>query len=292
MNKALLVILIFVASLQFTFAQEVPYEYMGAIKLNDSSFISYKLIFNEKDGAISGYSISDVGGAYETKSTIKGNYDADSKDFKFKEIDIVYTKSSLDNFDMCLVHFATTVRKLASNNTINGSFKGKYIDEKPCLNGELFLTNMEEAVKRAQKIDKKLQKSKMVSKEIKEKFNALAMVDTLSQSSIKKSENLNVFASGNEVIFSVYDSGKVDGDMINLYVNDRLVLENFSTTAEKQKIILKREDKPVVVKIVALNEGSSPGNTLRIEALGGKEMTTTRTLLSANEEAYLTFYFR
>ncbi len=273
-------------------AQEVPYEYMGAIKLNDSSFISYKIIFNELDGIVKGYSISDMGGPYETKSSIEGVYNEEEKSFSFNELDIVYTKSSIDSFDMCLVHFSSDIRKLNSNRVIEGLFKGKYVDDKPCLDGELFLTNMEIALERVKKIDKKLQKSKRVSQEVKDKFNAMSVVDTLTQSSIKVKENLNVFAEGNEVIFSIYDSGKVDDDRINLFVNDKLVLSNYAITANKEKIILKRQKEPLRIKIVALNEGFSAPNTVKIEALDQNNLMTTRTILKTEEEAYITFLFK
>lgn len=278
--------------LQISHAQQLPYEYMGAIKLNDSAFISYKLVFTELNGVIKGYSISDIGGPYETKSTVVGTYDEETNDFNFRETDIVYTKSPLDSFDMCLVHFSNKLRKLKSSTGIQGQFKGKYIDNLPCLNGDLIMTSMETAVERAKKVDKKLQKTRRVSQEIKDKFNALAVIDTLSQSTVKKSENLNVFAYGNEVIFSIYDSGKVDDDRINLYINDRLVLDNYTITADKEKFILKRQPEPLVVKIKALSEGTSPPNTVRIEALDKQSLMRTRTLLHTDEEAYLTFYFK
>ena len=273
-------------------AQQVPFEYMGAIQLNDSSFISYKLVFEELNGMVKGYSITDIGGPYETKSTILGEYNEVTKDFNFKELDIVYTKSPLDNFDMCLVHFNGSIKKMTSNKEIKGPFKGKYIDDKACLNGDLFMTNIQIAMERAQKLDKKLQKSKKVSQEIKEKFRAVTAVDTLTQSNIKVNENLNVFAEGNEVILSIYDSGKVDDDRINLFVNDRLVLDNFTITAEKQKVILKRQSEPLRVKIVALDEGTSAPNTVKIEVLDTNHLMSTRTILKTLEEAHLTFIFK
>lgn len=277
---------------QLLVAQQVPFEYMGAIKLNDSSFISYKVVFEELDGVVKGYSISDLGGAYETKSSIEGVYNEATSEFNFRELDIVYTKSPLDNFDMCLVHFDSYIKRLKTNKDIKGPFKGKYVDDKPCLNGDIFLTNMVVAVERAKKLDKKLQKSKKISQDVKEKFSAAASVDTLTQSTVKNLENLNVFAKGNEVILSIYDSGKVDGDRINLFVNDRLVLDNFTITAEKQKIILKRQKEPLRVKIVALDEGSSAPNTVKIEALDKNNLMSTRTLLKTLEEASLTFIFK
>ena len=51
-------------------------EYIGAIKLMDSSIITYKIKFELiSDNQIKGYSITDFGGDHETKSSLTGYYD-------------------------------------------------------------------------------------------------------------------------------------------------------------------------------------------------------------------------
>ena len=67
-------------------------DYLGVIKLNDSSFISYSLKLTEQNGIITGYSITDIGGDHETKSNITGSYDKKTHALSFKEVGIIYTK--------------------------------------------------------------------------------------------------------------------------------------------------------------------------------------------------------
>ena len=64
-------------------------EYLGIIKLNDSSFISYRLNLLENNNLISGYSITDIGGDHETKSNITGEFNDETNILSFKEVGII-----------------------------------------------------------------------------------------------------------------------------------------------------------------------------------------------------------
>ena len=270
------------------FSQLDDYEYTGVIKLNDSAFISYKLAFEELDGKIQGYSMSDLGGKHETKSNIKGTYDSDKKEFSFAEYDIVYTKSPLGEIDMCLVNFSTRMRNLEKNKAFSGDFKGLYPDKTACLDGMLIMAASERVQERIAKLDERIQKSKKVSQEVKDKISAKRSVDTLTMSVVRKDENLNIFAKSKELTISIYDSGKVDDDRINLYVDDKLILENYAITREKKNIPVTITNKTAVIRVEAVNEGTSSPNTVKVEVQDGPSLITTRTSLKTGEKAALT----
>lgn len=270
------------------FSQLDDYEYTGVIKLNDSAFISYKLAFEELDGKIQGYSMSDLGGKHETKSNIKGTYDSDKKEFSFAEYDIIYTKSPLGEIDMCLVNFSTRMRNLEKNKAFSGDFKGLYPDKTSCLDGMLIMAASERVQERIAKLDERIQKSKKVSQEVKDKISAKRSVDTLTMSVVRKDENLNIFAKSKELTISIYDSGKVDNDRINLYVDDKLILENYAITREKKNIPVTITNKTAVVRVEAVNEGTSSPNTVKVEVKDGPSLITTRTSLKTGEKAALT----
>ena len=86
---------------------QVNYEFYGALKLNgnDKTIITYRLVFTEQNGKISGYSVTDLDGAHETKNVISGTYDKSKKQFSFQEKEILYTKSK---FGLTLAHFLVT----------------------------------------------------------------------------------------------------------------------------------------------------------------------------------------
>ena len=270
------------------FSQEAMYEYIGVIKLSDSAFISYRLAFEEVDGRIEGYSLTDMGGKHETKSNIKGRYDETEKILSFQEYDIVYTKSPIDEFDMCLINFEGKLRNLKKSKAFSGDFRGLYPDGKTCKDGMVIVSNARKADKRIEKFDKKVQKSKKVSQEVKDKISMRRALDTLTMSVVKKDENLNVFTKTKKLIISIYDAGKVDDDRVNIYVDGKLILENFSILADKKEIPITITKEFTRVKVTALNVGDSAPNTVKVEILDGSNLITTRTSLDTNESAVLT----
>lgn len=288
MKKLLCLLFVFTSISQSLFSQQNTYEYLGLIKLSDSAFISYKLDFEELDGVINGYSITNMGGAHETKSNIKGTYNKNTNEFSFKELNVVYTKSSLDEFDICLINFSGKLRNLKKNRAFSGDFKGLRENNTPCENGMIIMTNAEKIQKRVEKAQKKILKSKLVSKEVKEKINLKRKLDTLTMSVVKSNENLNIFTKTKNVIISIYDAGKVDDDRINLYVDGDLVLENYSIQKEKKEIPITISKDLTTVKVTALNVGDSAPNTVKVEILDGSNLITTRTSLDTNESAVLT----
>lgn len=270
------------------YAQEDTYEYLGVLKLNDSSFIQYKLYMELTEGTLEGYSLSDAGGLHETRSNIRGSYDARSNRLAFEEYDIVYTKSPITELDFCLVSFNGKTRNLDRQKGFSGVFTSTYTDGLPCINGELIVSSAEKVKERIAKLDRKIQKSKKVSDSLKQKISVKRTIDTLTMSVVKKDENLNIFVNQSNVTLSVYDSGKVDDDRINVYVNDVLVLENFAIAAEKKDIPLQLQGSTLNVRVEAVNEGTSAPNTVRVELKDGNELIRTRTSLSTGEQAQLT----
>jgi len=269
-------------------AQSDSYEYLGVLKLNDSSFIQYKLALEENDGVLQGYSIADSGGKHETKSNIRGTYDDKANELSFKEYNIVYTKSPITELDFCLVHFTGRMRKLDIDKGFSGDFTSAYQDGVPCLKGEIIMSSALQVQDRIASLDKKIQKSRKITDDVKKKVSVKRTIDTLTMSVVKKGENLNVFARSKKIIVSIYDSGKVDNDRINLYLDGELILEDYAIEKDKREIPIEITKDFTVIKVVALNEGTSSPNTVKVEILDGMDLITTRTSLKEGESAALT----
>ena len=141
------------------FSQE-NIDFLGVIKLNDTTLISYKLSLQENNGNVSGFSITDLGGLHETKSLVAGFYDYEKKVFEFREKDIIYTKSKIDEYDFCFVHFKGKIRNINRRQNLKGSFKGLYSDGTECLSGDIDMMRLEKIIKKAETVDRKIQKLK------------------------------------------------------------------------------------------------------------------------------------
>ena len=277
--------LLLLCLLSFSLLAQDDYAYVGAIKLNDSSFISYKLEFIEKDGLIKGYSTTDIGGAHETKSYISGYFDDKANALNFYESGILYTKSAITQNDFCFVHFDGRLKKMNENQKIEGQFKGLYSDGKECIHGEIVLSNFKKVLKRTEKMDRRIDRSIFVGKETKEKINLVKLMDSLSLNIIKKDEVLSVFSSSETVNLTMFDAGQDDGDIVTILVNGRIILKDYEVTTKKETLTVALDSPKTVLKVIAVNTGSIGGNTVKIDISDGTNTIETLTNLKAKETA-------
>jgi hypothetical protein len=270
-----------------SFAQS-ELDYLGVIKLNDSSFISYSLKLTEQNGIITGYSITDIGGDHETKSNITGSYDKKTHALSFKEVGIIYTKSDVSDYDFCYVHFDGVIRNIDATKNIKGKFNGFYSDGITCINGELLLRSIQKIEKKALKIDNRIQKSKKIAPEVKENVNLTKTLDTLKMNILKSNQNLSMFTSSQRLKLQIYDAGKVDGDKINVFVNDTILLKNYIVSKKMKQLIIPLRSKSTTIKIRALNVGTISPNTAKIEITDQKNNIKTITSLKKGEITSIT----
>ncbi len=278
-------ILVFILCSQIFYSQSTAKDLRGTIKINDSSFIPFKVsILKNHLNQIEGYSLTDENGPHETKSYIKGSHDDQTGVLKFQEYGIVYSKSPFDELDFCFVHFEGKMKSFYKTKKITGAFQGKYEDGSKCVDGEIILVDEEILTNKIEKIKKKLDKPRFQKK--------LSKIDTVNLKPITTDEDLNVFVNSRQLVVSIYDSGKVDNDRIDLYVDNQLILKDYSIKKERKNIPLTIKRKRISVKVVALNEGSSAPNTVKIEVRSGKDFVSTKTTLKTNESATLSLVKR
>ncbi len=272
---------LFIFNFYFIYSQSIPREFSGVVKINDSLFIPYDLSLNRvNETEIIGYSITDKGGAHETKSNVTGYFDEEKGVLKFNEFDIVYTKSPYDQFDFCFVYFEGSMRKFKSAKALKGNFSGRYANGVKCIDGELLLVDQQ----KIEKIKKRLDKPK-----VRKLLEKSKKIDTVSLAPITKNETVNVFVKSSVLMVSIYDSGKEDNDKINLYLDDKLILEDYAITREKKQIPIQITKKFASLKVEALNEGTSPPNTVKIEVQSLNDYIATKTSLHKGETAVLSF---
>ena len=264
---------IFTFSLFFLFfitsySQE-KYEYFGALKLNgdDKSVITYRLMFYENKGRLDGYSLTDIGGSHETKNTISGSYNSKTKELNFREESILYTKSPITPSMFCFVNYSGKIKLLNENTKLTGEFKGLYQNKKKCIDGTLTLIGSNKLYSLLNKVNNRLQKSKKVDEKVKQKVNPISVLDSLKVNNLSKDQNLNVFTKFNTLDLIVWDSKVEDGDAINLYNNDVLVLKEYVLVNKKKKIKVNLDKGNNTFKIEAINQGELQLNTASIQLI-------------------------
>lgn len=257
-------ILLFFLTFYIISKAQTSHEFMGIVKLNDSTLISYLLNFKESKGKITGYSITDLQGADETKNIIEGTYDKSTKIFSFKENDIEYTKSEYLQQDFCYINFEGKLKLTNKSSSISGKFVGMFNNSEKCIDGEIRLIGSEDLYQKLNSYDKKISKSKKVDSITKSKISFVKILDSLKTNSLKEGENTSVFWNSNRLTMDIWDAGKEDGDIISIYVEGKLILDKFLISHQRERISIDLNKKITEIKIVAENVGEIPPNTANI----------------------------
>lgn len=284
---------IFFASLlnisYFQLNAQLNFEFYGAITLKEGiqTVLPYNLKLHEINGVLSGYSITDLGGVNETKNSVFGTYNKKTKKIEFHESEILYTKSTMTRDLFCMIHYSGSLKKLKSDEYLDGDFQGKFKDQSKCMDGTLNLISARLVEKMVKKADKKFKNSNKINAETKEKYNPKRIFDSLRTSSLTSNQNLTIFESTSSSSLEVWDNDIEDGDMINIYLNDSLIEKNLVISKAKKTINLNLADKNSTLKIVALNMGKSGLNTVSIRYIGS-EVLFLNTRLKTGESASIT----
>lgn len=267
-KKYLLFFLIFI-TVDICFSQSQN-EFFGAVILNDSISITYKINILEKNGNVKGYSVTDLGGEHETRSNIFGEYDKVNKELSFRETGIVYTKSLVSQDDFCFMN--VTIKNFTFDRTknITTNFFGLFSDNTECIHGKLILRSIEKVEARLNKVSKKINKSKKIADSIKSKINPLKMMDSLNMNILRKNQTLSVFSKSKKIKLTVYDGGKEDGDKISISSNGKLLINNFEVKNNKNVFFINLIEDKTSILIKANNEGNISPNTVVVEFDDGK----------------------
>ena len=267
------------------------YEYLGLLKLPDSSLIPYRLDFKETDGMIKGYSYTDLNGQHETKAAIVGRYDDKENLMEFREVDIIYTKSDIKQLDFCNVYFTGNMRRLNGRSEIEGTFKGYYDDLTSCIDGQLVMTAAEKIQKRTDKFQKRVNRMDRIADSVKQKINMDKMFNRYAKNDLKGGERLNIFWKEAYLKLIIWDDGEVDGDQIDLTINGNKILSAYSPVAKKKELELTLIDAVNTISLKAISLGRKPPNTAKIQLMKKNgEIIDLASNLQLGEAVTFVFY--
>lgn len=275
----------------FCLAQE-NYEYVGVIKLNDSSFISLSLKIEENNGKISGYTLTDAGGEHETKTSIVGSYSEKDNILKFKEIETIYTKSYITEEDFCYINFVSDKYRLGKSNKLKGDFKGLFPDNTVCFNGEILLSTIEKYTQRVEKADKIIKRTKRIPDSLKETIDIVKTMKDSQMNILRNKQTMSVFSKSKNIRVEIFDGGQLDGDRITLKFNNKIVLDNYETNKERKSLPFTLNNKKSTFILTAENVGTMSTNTAVIEIFVDNSKFRALTNLKAGEQTQIDFYLK
>lgn len=264
--KQILCLLIIILSFT-TIDAQVPKinSLIGTLQLADNTIITYKISYEETaTSAIKGNSLTDIYGADKTVTAIEGSINQKEKKISFKETANISTQSKSDEALFCYIEVVDArMREVAGKTIIQGKFTGKLPSGKTCASGTIYLVSANYIDKLAQQLlTPKNIKNKDTLNMLKEKFNETK--EPLYYNHIGSKNNLNLTWKGAELIIEIWDGQKEDNDEIEVYVNDKRVLDRFTIKREKKTLIIPLTQPDNIIKITGVSEGQSTPCTANI----------------------------
>jgi hypothetical protein len=287
-SKNLIVITIFYISFfsKIISAQTSNYEFLGSIILANNALYSYKLVFTESKGIIKGYSITDIGGKYETKTKIEGTFNRNSGKLSYTEKQLVYTQYNKSVSNLCYLNVSGKLQRKKNKMELMATYTGTYGQNgKQCDKGRLILLSMKDLYEQlsiAKDIIAKSKPSKNAVDTLLQSLNMLNDVEEVKE--ISHNSVTNYPWESDVVDLEVWDEGVEDNDMISIKINDSIAYQAFSISKKRQPIRLKlRPNVLNTLKITAVNEGDFAPNTVKVMCKDTRKRYLLLSQLNVNE---------
>ena len=108
-------------------------------------------------------------------------------------------------------------------------------------------------------------------------------MDKVNMNVLKSSKTLSVFTKSKTINLELYDGGQEDGDIISIKVNGKLVLKDFTVTAQRKVLPIEISTDKTSIVLIAENTGTISTNTAVIEINDGVNNIRALTNLKAGE---------
>ncbi|HJN63175.1 MAG: hypothetical protein QGG97_02905 [Flavobacteriales bacterium] len=256
-------------------SQVMEYNYLGTLFLSNNSSISFSIHFNEENGVVDGYSLTNIGNPDETKSNLSGIYFKKDKSFQLQETQILSTSSEADLSTFCFIHANLSFKGRLGNKRLEGDFVGFFINNDTCASGKILLMEKEKLEKKIKKVKKKIEK-------FEEK-----RATVLKTKQLKDGEDFVVKWENDNLKLFIWDANEEDGDRIRLKINDEIILYDYTTKRKRKKIKYKLKEGENIIEIKAISLGTSPPNTSRIELVDSKTKYPVITQLTLDKSAII-----
>lgn len=258
-------------------------KYSGVLTLENGTPLIFEMEFTEDKGIVNGFSITGKDTDDETKSDISGIYNRNTKTYKLKETQVLYTNSEADINTFCYINMEIKEVGKLSLKRYEGEFTGYFTNGVKCASGKIILIEKEKLEKKIAKVQKKVDKQKQKKKNEKKKEENII----LSTKVLKDDDDMKIECNSDKIRIFIWDANQEDGDKITLKLNGKLILKDFTTKRKRKKIKIKLIDGENILEIVATNQGHTPPNTSRIEIVDHKTKYPIITQLKLGKSAII-----
>lgn len=270
-----LLLFILVVCPAYLFAQVSDIVFIGTVTTADGQNFSYKLQFTDANGQIKGYSVTDIMGPNETKTEVTGTINSSQKQIKFRETRVLRSKVGAGS-TLCFMSATLKASSRKGTTILKGTFKGYTDKNAECSSGKIVLVAAKDVMDKLMKSNFRNDSAligKALAADRTEVLPAANEKKETPPDPVKLSPGTtnNITVAATTATISVWDASNVDGDMITVLHNGKLVLSSYtlSATPKDFTITLTGNDE---IQVVANNEGSEPMNTARMKIVAGNDV--------------------
>ena len=258
-----------------SFGQISDMVFIGSASVKGGDAYTYKLQVTDSNGFLKGYSVTDVMGPNETKTNVSGTFNTNKKQIDYRETKLVYTKSNAKRSEFCYIYGHLKISEKQGATLIKGHFTGYQEDGKTeCASGKMMLVCAQDVLSKLLEIAKKDSVDSAASVPHEKEIRHVHEEATPS-SSIKKltsGDTLEIRCSSPTVSIEVWDAKNIDGDVITLQQDDKILLDKYSLVSSHKQVIVDLGTRPSsTLTLTAITEGSEPLNTARIKITSGTD---------------------
>ncbi|HEX7904566.1 MAG TPA: hypothetical protein VF487_11855 [Chitinophagaceae bacterium] len=274
MKKILLAALLIV-SLD-SFSQSVfGYWYGNANVKANSSASNYlvELILQPEKGYVKGVLNYFFKNTYRSLQ-VKGNYNAATRQLSLYNIPVTYY-GSVTNMEVdCMMNMQATLRVAKSGSNLTGKFVSlpefKYVCAEITfdfgLNADISKTDSVLQALREYKESYQVWKPEVEDTLVTAKITPRKVVNYVSEKEFTERENViaqEIEVESDSLQVDIYDNGEIDGDMISLFYNKQLILNNQKLTHKSIRLdlVLDTLQPSNEISLFAENLGLIPPNT-------------------------------
>ena len=297
MKKALFVILI-LASLPARSQQAFGYWYGYANVKTNSSANNYlvELILQPEKGYVKGVLNYYFKNSYRSLQ-VKGNYNETTRQLNLYDVPVIYHGSMVNMEVDCIMTMQAKLRASRAGSNLTGSFIGLPQYKYTCADINFNLT-LNADISKKDSVLTAIRQFKESSQLWQPGYNDTLIAATViprkvinyvTETEYTKRENVitqEIEVESDTLRIDVYDNGEIDGDMISVFYNQQLILNNQKLTHRSIHIDLKVEaGKTNEITMFAENLGLIAPNTALMVITDGTKRYEVRMTSNMDKNA-------
>jgi len=267
----------------------------GSLGVESGETFSYKLVCTDSGGTISGYGITYLREANDTKATVKGTIDRKQKTLSFTETEIAYNHGFKSNAVICLLRATLKYIPEGGRLILSGPVISADAGNGACSRGsirfedeaalrELFREEHTDTVKRPAARTVVIRAPQPRTETATAQHTDSAPVTEEITAGREKVYEWHT----DTVILELWDGGRIDGDIITIRYNGHPILSRYTLAKEKKRILLPLSSTGTdSITIIADNMGNEPPNTANLLLRDGDREHTVVAYNDVGKEAVI-----